>query len=81
MSRLQIELQGNQNRKSELESELANTRAEVREYRQRAQSLNSRVLELQRQLQDVMDAKNKSDDRLHELEKVIRAIKISMNSY
>lgn len=70
MSRVQNELQDNQMRRSELEVELANARAEIRESKQRTQSVNSRISELQRQVQDVTEAKNRSEDRLHDLEKV-----------
>jgi uncharacterized protein YlxW (UPF0749 family) len=57
-------------RKSELETECANARAELRSGKQRVNELNSRVQELQRQLHDLQLDKSRQSDRAHELEKV-----------
>jgi uncharacterized protein YlxW (UPF0749 family) len=53
-----------------LESELANARTEIRDYKQRTYELNARINELQRQFQDVQANKNRNDDRIRDLEKV-----------
>ena len=61
----------NQLRRQELESELTNTRSEIRDYKQRTHELNNRINELQRQMQDSQVNKNRNEDRIRDLEKVI----------
>uniref|UniRef100_A0A0N5AFE4 CEP209_CC5 domain-containing protein n=1 Tax=Syphacia muris TaxID=451379 RepID=A0A0N5AFE4_9BILA len=67
----QNELQNANIRKQQLENEHISMRSEIREYKQRIQDLNSRVTELQRQLQDAHNEKNRLEDRIRNLEDVL----------
>lgn len=46
-------------------------RSELRDYKQRVHDLNNRASELQRQLQDAHGEKNRLEERVLNLEKVI----------
>lgn len=79
MSHIQNDLMTSNVKKVELEAELNNARAEIRDYKQRIYENNNKVQELQRQLQDLVTDKNRSGDKLHEMEKVYFLNKIINN--
>ena len=71
LTRIQNELYGNQIRKQETESELINARSEVRDFRQRINELNNKIGDLNRQIQDSQINKNRNEEKIRDLEKVL----------
>lgn len=53
-----------------MEHEVTTTRSELNDFKQRVRDLNSRIYDLQRQLQDSHGEKNRLEERLLALEKV-----------
>lgn len=71
MTHIQNELMSSNVKKVELETELASARSEIRDYKQRIYDINNKVQELQRQVQDFYSDKSRSEDKIHEMDKVI----------
>lgn len=67
---MQNEITSNKLKKSELENELTTSRAEVRDSKLRINDLNTKIQEFQRNILDIQNDKNRSEDRAHELDKV-----------
>ncbi|VDN31334.1 unnamed protein product, partial [Gongylonema pulchrum] len=67
----QNDLANANNQKQQLEHELTALRSELREYKQRVHDLGGRASDLQRQLQDTHGEKNRLEERVVTLEKVV----------
>lgn len=67
----------NQIKKNELENELSTSRVENRDSKLRINDLNTKIQELQRNILDIQNGKNRSEDRAHELDKVNKILTIN----
>jgi peptidoglycan hydrolase CwlO-like protein len=56
--------------RQQFENELTHLRSDLRDYKQRANELNGKVSDLQRQIHDSHIDKTRSEDKVKELEKV-----------
>lgn len=70
LTTIQTELATANNRKQQLEIELSNVRAELRDHKQHLRDAINRLSDLQRQLQDSHAEKNRLSDKIFTLEKV-----------